>query len=57
MGDEGELKIIERPTSESTAVAIADILEIDLNELKKYAVHDSKGYYRKEYDRKGTVDI
>ncbi len=40
-----------------TAVAIADILEIDLNELKKYAVHDSNGYYRKEYDRKGTVDI
>ena len=37
--------------------ALADILGIDLNLLKPFAVHDAKGYYRKEYDVKGTTDI
>lgn len=37
--------------------ALADILGIDLNLLKPFAVHDVKGYYRKEYDVKGTTDI
>lgn len=40
-----------------TATALADILDIDLNILKQFAIHDKKGYYRKEYDVKGTTDI
>lgn len=40
-----------------TAVALADILDIDLNILKQYALHDTDGRYRKEYDEKGTTNI
>ncbi len=40
-----------------TAVALADILDIDLNILKQYALHDADGRYRKEYDEKGTTNI
>lgn len=35
-----------------TAIALADILDIDLNILKQYALHDADGRYRKEYDEK-----
>lgn len=39
------------------AVAIADILDIDLNELKQYAVHDADDRYLKIYDEKGHTEI
>lgn len=40
-----------------TATALADILDIDLNILKQYVLHDADGRYRKEYDEKGTTNI
>ncbi|MEZ3496088.1 MAG: helix-turn-helix transcriptional regulator [Lachnospiraceae bacterium] len=40
-----------------TAVVLADILGMDLNLRKQFAVHDKNGFYRKEYDEKGTTEI
>lgn len=33
-----------------TVIVLADILELDLNELKPFALHDECGIYWKSYD-------
>lgn len=38
------------------AVTLAVLLDLDLNELKKFVICDEKGFYRKEYDQHGTVN-
>lgn len=38
-----------------TVIALADFFDIDLNALKKFAVHDADGRYLKEYDARGKV--
>lgn len=40
-----------------TAVALANIFDIDLNQLKEFAVHDTENRYLKEYDTNGCADI
>lgn len=39
-----------------TVVSLACLLDIDLNTLKDFAVHDKEGFYLKEYNAHGKVE-
>lgn len=40
-----------------TVVVLADLLDIDLNTLKTFAVHDENCRYLKAYDATGTIHV